>query len=198
MRTCSSICLTFLFTALCQIAVGAPYGQDDVGVRVAYLKETSLQSKSIVTIIVEKESLDIRRSASIHSAESVQSALPGLSRTAALDLLAQVPRKRDIVVPLGLLGSSLRVLQPSRRDVRRVLDRDGGDPLAPWKKLSEQFQGASRILGFSDIGYSEGFDQAVFFVSVACAGLCGSGELVFMRRSSGGWKIVKVQQLWIS
>jgi len=41
-------------------------------------------------------------------------------------------------------------------------------------------------------------DQALVYRSYTCGPLCGAGELVFLVKEDGTWKILKTIDLWIS
>lgn len=54
------------------------------------------------------------------------------------------------------------------------------------------------ILEFSRVGFSRTSDQALIYFSYVCGPLCGSGNLVYLKKVSGRWQIVGHLNLWVS
>lgn len=68
--------------------------------------------------------------------------------------------------------------------------------LKGWKKFYKKYSGAHGIFEFSKVIY-EG-DYALFYVGRHCNGLCGSGDLVIMKKSNDKWDIVTYLNIWMA
>ncbi|THD67408.1 hypothetical protein E7Z59_07030 [Robertkochia marina] len=64
-----------------------------------------------------------------------------------------------------------------------------------WKSPDYRYIGSIR---FSDFKINKNNDKAIFYYSMPCGRLCGSGELIFCVKSNGKWKIADTIQLWVS
>jgi hypothetical protein len=192
------LCFGFFYMACLPAVQGARARPDDTTVLAAFLNELASQSTDFKSLVIATDSFDISASSSeIWSWQRVQKVLPEVSRSAAIDLVAQSKQMKPVVIPLGALDRSLRVVQPLPSELRTVFETEA--PLdRQWTNFREKFSGAQAIIRFSRIGYSVNLDQAVFVVSVACGSLCGSGVMVLMQQTKSGWRISKESSLWIS
>lgn len=67
-----------------------------------------------------------------------------------------------------------------------------------WPEFYKLFPGSQGILTVSGIGISPDGDQAFFYVSNVCEGLCGRGDYVVMEKQNGAWVIQNVIAMWVS
>jgi hypothetical protein len=67
-----------------------------------------------------------------------------------------------------------------------------------WTEFYRRYPGARGFIRFSKLAFTPAHDQAVVYVSHSCGGLCGTGWLVWLRRSSTRWAIAAQSMLWIS
>ncbi len=52
------------------------------------------------------------------------------------------------------------------------------------------------VFGFSKILFNENMDKAIVLYEFVCGGKCGSGEVVFLSKELGTWKVVKYGRVW--
>lgn len=194
---------TFLL-ALCTACIGfdALAGEaspDDVAVVVGYLKYINRKAEDTETIIVESERTDASYWIyGFKSWQDIRRRLPKVSRAAAIDLLANSQQSSPLLLPLGALTQTLRVIQPSASEVERIFESDEQSSDEHWSNLRKQFDNASSIVRFSNVGYNASADEAIFIVGISCGLLCASSSLVLMRRSAKGWVRAKEVLLFIS
>jgi hypothetical protein len=74
----------------------------------------------------------------------------------------------------------------------------GQDLEARWRRFNEQFPGAEGFYEFSGIGFDAARSVAVLYTSHTCGTLCGSGNLVTLRRAGGRWVVAEAAMLWVS
>lgn len=96
---------------------------------------------------------------------------------------------------------------PSTRTVRFV--RRGSLPFATsptasedlearWRRFNEHARDGEGFYEFSGIGFDAVRSTAVLYASHSCGTLCGSGNLVTLRRRGGRWVVVETAMLWVS
>jgi hypothetical protein len=54
------------------------------------------------------------------------------------------------------------------------------------------------VLSLSLPGYSPSRDEAVIEVSISGSPMSGGGELLYLRKENGAWRVVARQSTWIS
>jgi len=67
-----------------------------------------------------------------------------------------------------------------------------------WPAFYKQFPRSQGLLTFSRVGFSTDGNQAFFYYSNRCEGLCGVGCYVVMQRSGNSWAIDKEITIWVS
>lgn len=67
-----------------------------------------------------------------------------------------------------------------------------------WHAFYLQYPDAVVSVSLSAIGYNREGDAAVLVVEYGCGPLCGGGDIVALRRSSGRWRIVGIFEMWVS
>lgn len=67
-----------------------------------------------------------------------------------------------------------------------------------WHAFYLRFPDAVVSVSLSAIGYNRNRDVAVLVIESACGPLCGSGEVVALRKSKGRWRIVGILGMWVS
>ena len=72
------------------------------------------------------------------------------------------------------------------------------DPEEYWSQFYQRYPGSSGHIELSAIGYGANGDIAILIVSRGCGSLCGSTDMVSLRRTGQGWRIAAVQNLWVS
>jgi len=65
-------------------------------------------------------------------------------------------------------------------------------------KIQPKLNIGDKIITYSRIIYNENNDKGCFYFENYCAGLCGSGQLVFVEKENGIWKIKLKIIDWIS
>jgi hypothetical protein len=97
-----------------------------------------------------------------------------------------------------LLKSSLELtfqyaLVPGR-EIRGFFE----DGAQGWSKFYEKYPWSSGYWEFSRVGFDNGNREAVVYLGRHCGGLCGTGNLVLLRKVSGKWVVKNSAMLWIS
>ena len=69
---------------------------------------------------------------------------------------------------------------------------------ARWREFNQRYPDAQGFHEFSAIGFDAARSTAVLYASHGCGSLCGSGNLVTLRRTGGRWQVVEAQMLWAS
>lgn len=64
--------------------------------------------------------------------------------------------------------------------------------------LRKDFPNFNSYLTFSSVAYSADGAKAICFMSSVCGGLCGSGNLYFLSKTTNGWRVAKITYVWIS
>ena len=94
-------------------------------------------------------------------------------------------------------GSSAAVLLPYRlvtENTFHSIRHDVGD----WPRYYRQYPGAQGILTLSRVGFSPDGEQALFYVSNVCGGLCATGSFVVAQRHETKWAVIQEMIVWVS
>jgi len=68
-----------------------------------------------------------------------------------------------------------------------------------WGRFYQKYPNSSGFLALSRVGFSPNENQAAFYMSNHCGGLCGAGYFVIMEKRTGSdWKVLQETHLWIS
>lgn len=67
-----------------------------------------------------------------------------------------------------------------------------------WKAFYERFPGTAGTLHITLPVLSEDRSTALIYVAQGCDGLCGTGMVHLLQRTSGGWKQIRRWMIWIS
>lgn len=67
-----------------------------------------------------------------------------------------------------------------------------------WIELEQKYPNAISITSLSKIGFNKELDQALVFMSYYCGNKCGLGNIYFLVRKEGTWKIENTIGVWIS
>lgn len=79
------------------------------------------------------------------------------------------------------------------------MDSIFGTPGDIWGRYYQKYPGSQGILELSRVGFSPDGQQAAFYLSNRCGGLCGGGYFVVMERQvDSDWKVLQEVQVWIS
>lgn len=122
------------------------------------------------------------------------SRLPGLDTSAVRDFALR-SRESQTLKELPRLGLRIPIVLVNRQMISSLPRQD---PDQYWSQFYQRYPGSSGIIELYPIGYSTNGDLAVTMVDQGCGSLCGNGYVVAFRRMAGGWRIVAMQQTWIS
>jgi hypothetical protein len=131
------------------------------------------------------------------NADAVRKTLPGVQRSAALDLMLRDGVDGPVKLPAPLLPPEMRVHCVSPSDLEAIFS-DEGDLEDHWQTFYERYPNTIGFAGFSAVGFSADGSQAVFVFERNCGSLCGTGFGVQMRQTGLGWAIEDHRMLWIS
>jgi hypothetical protein len=67
-----------------------------------------------------------------------------------------------------------------------------------WGRYYEKYPNSTGLVRLSRVGFNSDGNQAAFYVSNNCGGLCGGGYFVIMEKVNSNWKVVQEVQLWVS
>jgi hypothetical protein len=102
----------------------------------------------------------------------------------------------DVAFARELLTSHINAELASQKDLDAVFE---GDYATAWKRFSEHYLAAQFLIQFSPIGFDLENTEAMVYVHRTCVGLCGSGELILLRRAKDNrWTVHRVHQFWVS
>jgi hypothetical protein len=76
-------------------------------------------------------------------------------------------------------------------------DEGGGDLRLSWEGVSPATVEGG-VVEFSRVGFSRDLDRAVVYVGIRGAGRTGEGDLLFLEKDKGGWRVVKKSFVWLS
>ena len=130
-------------------------------------------------------------------ANDVQAASPSVQTSTASNLLSVGSTRRPVDLRHSVLLKDLKIYQATEAELRELFDAPHSLTRA-WEQFRMKFQKATHLLSFSNVGFNHPRDQAAFVLSTACGGLCGSGQLVLMKRGKTGWKTQESTNLWRS
>ena len=122
------------------------------------------------------------------------SRLPGIDTSAVRDFATRGLESQTLK-ELRRIGLRIPVVLIDRQ-VISSLPRQNPDQY--WSQFYQRYPGSSGIIELYPIGYSTNGDLAVTMVDQGCGSLCGNGYVVAFRRMAGSWRIVAIQQTWIS
>ena len=67
----------------------------------------------------------------------------------------------------------------------------GGSLLTGWERFHSAYPNADGYYAFSAIGFDKKRTLAAVYMEGICGVLCGSGEVLFLKRGLDGWSLVK-------
>ncbi|MFL6650763.1 MAG: hypothetical protein ACJ8J7_05695 [Sulfurifustaceae bacterium] len=67
-----------------------------------------------------------------------------------------------------------------------------------WKAFYRQYPNAPGLIGVSRVGFNSQATQAVVYIEIGCGPLCGNGFMAHLKRGLSGWKVEKIEHLWVS
>lgn len=70
--------------------------------------------------------------------------------------------------------------------------------VADWPQYYKQYPGAQGFLTLSRAGFSPDGEQAMFYVTNHCGGLCATGSFVVVKKRDAKWVVVKEVIFWVS
>jgi hypothetical protein len=85
-----------------------------------------------------------------------------------------------------------QIVEPS--EMRSIF----GTPGDVWGRYYEKYPNSTGFLRVSRVGFNSDANQAAFYISNHCGGLCGGGYFAIMEKVNSNWKVVQEMQVWIS
>ena len=168
----------------------------DAAVYRAVLDSLFIQpGKNRITQLVIKDSTTVwRRENLIGGVIEGFFKLPGVDTSAVRDFEA---RNRDAVPlkELSLLGLKTPVTLVADQALSSLPRQD---PDRYWNQFYQRYPGSSGQIALSAVGYGATGNIAILMVSNGCGTLCGSGDMVVLKRTGQVWRIAAIQNLWVS
>lgn len=170
-----------LGVAACETGVSQapPPVADDSGVYAAVLEKAAFVGRD-VTVIGD-------------STTAIAAENPSLQRELPEELRAGFMAANQ--APRSLAGVSFPpgfVVAPS------LLGRRMDDQKAYWDAFLERYPRSNGWIHLSAIGYSSDLSRAVVYISHQCPGLCGSGDMLILRKDGVTWRVENFVPVWIS
>lgn len=78
------------------------------------------------------------------------------------------------------------------KDLVKTLGKGGGG----WDEFHKENPKSFGIWNLSPVGYNAKGTEALVYVTYACGGLCGSGELFVVAKENGHWRVKNQIRLW--
>jgi hypothetical protein len=85
-----------------------------------------------------------------------------------------------------------QIVEPS--EMRSIF----GTPGDVWGRYYEKYPNSTGLLHASRVGFNSDGNQAAFYISNHCGGLCGGGYFVIVEKVNSNWKVVQEMQVWVS
>jgi hypothetical protein len=130
--------------------------------------------------------------------------LKKIRETAAKDTLADYDRKNKTAIPLQNRFSTrvpVVLISESERDeifeIKGQADKKTANP-AGMKELQRRYPNSQGFMNLSRIGLDKNAIQALIYAGNICGGLCGSGQVFFLRKEGGAWKVKLSATTWVS
>ena len=73
-----------------------------------------------------------------------------------------------------------------------------GTPGDVWGRYYEKYPNSTGLLRLSRVGFNSDGNQAAFYISNSCGGLCGGGYFVIMEKVNSSWKVVQEVEVSVS
>jgi hypothetical protein len=67
-----------------------------------------------------------------------------------------------------------------------------------WKSYYREYPKSKGIIRLSRVGFNKELNEAFLYMEIGCGALCGNGYHAWMSKSIFGWKVVLLEDLWIS
>lgn len=99
-------------------------------------------------------------------------------------------------VPWGKTGiDKLGIV--SDNEVRDIF-RDERPLKQSWKAFYRRYPGSGGLIAVSRVGFDAGAEKAVVYLEIRCGALCGTGNIAYFKKGLFGWKLEKLEELWVS
>jgi hypothetical protein len=120
--------------------------------------------------------------------------LPEVDSAAVRDF-ARRNRQPQSLRYLSTLGLRVPVVLINA-DSLRGLNRTNPDKF--WSGFYSRYPGAGGTISLHSIGYGAKGTIAVLIVDQGCGSLCGGGYNIVVKRERGRWRVLAIQQTWVS
>lgn len=67
-----------------------------------------------------------------------------------------------------------------------------------WGEFYKKYPNSGGLVSLSRPGFNSGMNQALIYRQYWCGWLCGGGDYLLLKKSSGRWTIVKEHTVWVS
>ena len=147
-------------------------------------------------VVLVNETVEICSASATPSCGATESSELFLSQ--GLD--AQIPRQlRQELIAASAISVQfdcprLKLVQCERAATISSIFRGGGW----WDDFYRKYPNTAGVVHFSNVVLSHDGTNALLYVTHSCDGLCGTGNLVLLRKTNGRWVVEHREQLWIS
>ncbi len=67
-----------------------------------------------------------------------------------------------------------------------------------WKKFFLKYAPAKALVRMSRVGFDEDAKSALVYFTHGCGTHCGHGEMILLEKTLFGWKVIWIENLWVS
>ena len=152
------------------------------------------RSNRITQLVILDSTSTLRRENLVPGVFRVLHQLPGVDSAAIEDFETRNLEPHSLKY-LPTLGLNFPIVLVTRESLR-TLPRE--DPDTYWDAFYKRYPGSSGSISFSAIGYGANGSIALLMVDQGCGSLCGAGHNVVVKREGGRWRLITIQQTWVS
>jgi hypothetical protein len=67
-----------------------------------------------------------------------------------------------------------------------------------WEEFYALYRGSTGHISLSSIGYNKDRSVAMLVIDRGCGSLCGSGDVVTLKRVGARWRVTGILNMWMS
>jgi len=98
------------------------------------------------------------------------------------------------VSPMAIIDTLSQTAQLSAKDLTT-----GYLEIIPYgNRAHKPYGGGMGVMGFSRVYFNKELDKAILYYEFNCGPKCGTGEVVFVEKVSGKWRVDKYKRVWDS
>jgi hypothetical protein len=147
------------------------------------------------TLVVNQETSVTSRSAAEGYFMSLKEEIPGLDTTLLTDFADKNDTSRNL--DNKFIIQSKKVVLVTRQQIHEIFTGNGGVNDG-WEAFYRLYPNSSGEIVFGCIGYNASHTRALVEMGNMYASLGGEGQVIYLAKESGHWKLVKSVVIWVS